>query len=236
MIKAVTFDLWNTLIRNKDYTSLRIRRVREFLDRHTPAPNEETIREVYRSVEDRWRSDPARDYRFMPVKERVDLLLRKLRVQVDQELKITVVRYFEEVLLEDPPILYEGAKLTLESLYGKYLIGLISDSGFTPGRILRSALEFRGILKFFRCTVFSDEVGYNKPNPIIFNRALELLEVHPKETIHIGDLPETDIAGAKRVKMLTVRINREQKVASGEYPRPDYQINELCDLMPLLGI
>jgi len=38
------------------------------------------------------------------------------------------------------------------------------------------------------------------------------------------------------VKMLTVRINREQKVAFGEYPHPDYQINELCELMSLLGI
>ena len=69
-----------------------------------------------------------------------------------------------------------------------------------------------------------------------FTSLLELLEVQPKETIHIGDLPETDIAGAKQVKMLTAHINREEKVVSCEYLRPDYHINELCDLMPLLGI
>ncbi|GAI01605.1 unnamed protein product, partial [marine sediment metagenome] len=60
------------------------------------------------------------------------------------------------------------------------------------------------VLKYFCCTIFSDEIGRNKPNPIVFRQALKKLEVKATEAVHVGDLPETDIAGAKAVGMKTV--------------------------------
>ena len=162
------------------------------------------------------------------------MILDKLGTEVGHDLKLAVVKYFEEVLLEDPPTLHEGVKLTLESLYGKYPIGLISDSGLTPGRVLRKVLKLRGILRFFLFTIFSDEVGYNKPNPIIFKQALKLLGVQPQETVHVGDLLETDITGAKGVGMLTVWVNRDEEVPLDKSFYPDYQIDQLPELLALL--
>jgi len=43
MIKAMTFDLWNTLIKNKEYTTLRIRRLKELLNAQAFAPDENAI-------------------------------------------------------------------------------------------------------------------------------------------------------------------------------------------------
>lgn len=235
MIRAVTFDLWNTLISYKDYASLRIAYLTALLDKEKLGSEREVIRQAYTSVQDHWRLNPLTEHRFVPAKDRVEMILDKLGVKVGQDATLAIVRYFEEVLLEDPPTLHEGAKLTLESLYGKYPIGLISDSGLTPGRVLRRVLKLRGILRFFRFSIFSDEVGYNKPNPIIFEQALKLLGVQPKEIIHVGDLPETDIAGAKGMGMLTVWVNRDEEVPLDKSFCPDYQIGQLPEVLALLG-
>lgn len=234
MIKAVTFDLWNTLISYKDYASLRIAYLTALLHKEKLGHEREVIRQAYTSIQDYWRLNPLKEHRFVPDKDRVEMILDKLGVKVDQDVGLAIVRYFEEVLLEDPPTLHEGVKLTLESLYGKYPIGLISDSGLTPGRILRRVLEVRGILRFFRFTIFSDEVAYNKPNPIIFEQALKLLGVEPQETIHVGDLPETDIIGAKGMGMLTVWVNRDEEVPLDKSFCPDYQIGQLPEVLALL--
>jgi len=92
----------------------------------------------------------------------------------------------------------------------------------------------RGILKFFRFTIFSDEVGYDKPSPIIFKQALKLLGVEPQQTIHVGDLPETDIIGAKGMGMLTVWVNRDEEVSLDKSFCPDYQIGQLPEVLALL--
>ena len=235
MIKAVTLDLWNTLISYGDYASLRIAYLATLLRKEKLDFDREVIRQAYTSVQEHWRLNPLKEYRFVPVKDRVEMILDELDVKVGQDVKLATVRYFEEVLLEDPPTLHEGVKLTLESLYGKYPIGLISDSGLTPGRVLRRVLKLRGILRFFRFTIFSNEVGYNKPSPLIFKQALKLLGVQPKEIIHVGDLPETDIAGAKGMGMLTVWVNRDEEVPIDKSFCPDYQIDQLPELLALLG-
>ncbi|MFQ5835545.1 MAG: HAD family hydrolase [bacterium] len=234
MIKAITFDLWNTLICEKDYTSLRIEHLLELLDKQKAFSNEKVIRQVYTSIQDLWRPDSGRQYRFVSVKERVDMILKKLGIEIKQGLKLAIVRDFEGVILEDPPTLLDGVKFTLESLYQKYPLGLVSDSGFTPGRILRKILESLRVLKFFNCTVFSDEVGYSKPNPLIFSQALKLLKVPPKEAIHVGDLLKTDIAGAKLVGMVSIWINRGKRRSNHKSFRPDYEINRLPELLPML--
>ena len=234
MIKAITFDLWNTLIGEKDYTSLRIEHLLELLDKQKAFSDEKVIRKVYISIEDLWRPDSVRQHRFVSVKERLDMILKKLGIEIKQGPKLAIVRDFEEVILKDPPTLLDGVKFTLESLYQKYSLGLVSDSGFTPGRILRKILESLGVLKFFNCTVFSDEAGYNKPNPLIFSQALKLLKVQPKETIHVGDLLQTDIAGAKLAGMVSIWINRGNRRSNHKSFRPDYEINRLPELLCVL--
>ncbi len=234
MIKAITFDLWNTLIGEKDYTSLRIGHLLESLDTQNSAPDEKVIRQVYTSIEDLWRPYSVGQYRFVSVKERVEMILKKLDIKIEQDPKLAIVRDFEEVILKDPPTLLDGVKSTLESLYPKYPLGLVSDSGFTPGRILRKILQSLGVLKFFNCTVFSDEVGYNKPSPLMFSQALKLLKVQPKETIHVGDLLETDIAGAKLAGMVSIWIKRGKRRSNGKSFRPDYEINRLPEMLPIL--
>jgi FMN phosphatase YigB (HAD superfamily) len=68
----------------------------------------------------------------------------------------------------------------------------------------------------------------------MFSQALKLLKVQPKETIHVGDLLETDIAGAKIAGMLSIWINGGKRRSNYESFRPDYKINRLPELLPML--
>ncbi len=80
---------------------------------------------------------------------------------------------------------------------------LVCDVGFTPARFVRGFLGDHGIKldHYF----FSDEVGTPKPHPPIFEAALEATGAAAAEAVHIGDLRRTDIAGARRAGMGSIR-------------------------------
>lgn len=54
-----------------------------------------------------------------------------------------------------------------------------------------------GINDLFDVIAISCEVGAEKPNPRIFEYAMEALGVRPEETIHLGDDRRNDVAGAR---------------------------------------
>jgi putative hydrolase of the HAD superfamily len=92
----------------------------------------------------------------------------------------------------------------LPRLARRYCLGLISDVGLTPGRILREILRRDGLLPHFQALTFSDETGTTKPEPGQFLRTLDALDTRPGEAAHVGDLPETDIAGARAAGMRAI--------------------------------
>ena len=53
-------------------------------------------------------------------------------------------------------------------------------------------LEQLGISKFFTTLAISSEIGADKPDPFIFQRAAELCGVAPSEALHVGDDPVRD--------------------------------------------
>jgi putative hydrolase of the HAD superfamily len=86
----------------------------------------------------------------------------------------------------------------------RFRLGLISDVGLTPGRVLRELMRRDGLLSHFQALTFSDETGATKPLPGQFLRTLAALQARPQEAAHIGDLPETDLAGARGVGMRAI--------------------------------
>lgn len=108
------------------------------------------------------------------------------------------------------PFLNKHVFSTLEYLHRRaYRIGLISNTGRSPGRTLRRLLDMFGLLRFFDATIFSNEVGWLKPDRRIFMAAVEKLDVEPERILHVGDDPERDVWGAKQagMKALLLRYN-----------------------------
>jgi putative hydrolase of the HAD superfamily len=177
------------------------------------------------------------NYRFVPTKERLDHILENLSVQLPEDSQQNVIAYFEEIALSDHPRLIKDVKKTLERLSPKYKMGIISDSGFTPARILRKIIIKNGIFEFFDVILFSDETGYNKPHRIMFENVLSALSVKPSEAIHIGDLLHTDIEGAKAFGMKAAWIDYKGENSYGAH-KPDFNIQnirEIVDVLDKLG-
>jgi len=229
LIRAVTFDLWNTLVHNRNYGEFRLPRLREFLNRNGVELDDARLQEVYQAGF-RYSSELYRGSgrRHVMTDEIVGHVMEQVGLR-DRCDWTPVVEAYEEAALNDPPKLKEGARETLEALHDKVRIGLISDTGTSPGRVVRRILSEYGVLDYFDVTVFSDEVGYCKPNDVVFKVALEALGVEPGEALHVGDLVKSDIVGAKRAGMRTAWL----KTGDQEYApedAPDYVITNLTEL------
>lgn len=95
----------------------------------------------------------------------------------------------------------------LEQLRTRYELGVISNF---DGR-LRMILEQLGISKFFREVVISSEVGADKPDPFIFQRAAQLAGVAADQALHVGDDPVRDWQGAADAGLQVFRLDRPAK-------------------------
>jgi putative hydrolase of the HAD superfamily len=233
LIRAVTFDLWNTLFSDRDYSDHRVGYVSDVLRTLNVERSPHEIREAYISAADLGRSISATgDHRHFTNQERLGHILGHLDVELPEDARSSLIGRFENAIWENPPALKEGASETLVVLHDRFAIGMISDTGVTSGRVIRRVLDELGVLEFFSTTIFSDEVGLCKPNGLVFERALKKLEVNPSEAVHVGDLLRTDVAGAKGAGMMAVWIRGESD-QTGPW-RPDYEIEVLSEVIPIL--
>lgn len=100
--------------------------------------------------------------------------------------------------------LYPEVVETLERLRARHRLAVISNF---DGR-LRAILEQLGVSKYFESLVISSEVGADKPDALIFRRALELNRVAAPEALHVGDDPVRDWEGAAAAGIRVVRLQR----------------------------
>jgi putative hydrolase of the HAD superfamily len=79
--------------------------------------------------------------------------------------------------------------------------------------------------------VFSDQLGFAKPDPRIFAKALEGIGVAAAGCAFVGDNPHTDIAGAQAAGMFAVQVGSKER----EGITPDARIDDLRGLIGLLN-
>ncbi len=97
--------------------------------------------------------------------------------------------------------LFENTFEILDYLNLKYNLHIITN-GFDE--VQAKKMEKSNIEKYFKTITNSDMVGVKKPNPKIFNFALQRANVTSSQSIMIGDSYEADILGAKDVGMEVV--------------------------------
>jgi len=234
LIKAVTFDLWNTLFTDRNFTDHRVNYVEEFLCENGVPRSHLEIRQAYiSSMEHARRVLETENHRHLTNMERIDHIIGRMGVELRDEEKEELIEKFEAAIWENPPSLKEGAVITLEALKPVYSIGVISDTGITPGRVVREMLNELGILGFFGSTIFSDEVGFCKPHEIMFRTAMRELRASPHESVHIGDLLKTDVAGAKAFGMGANWVSASERARPGIWA-PDHEVTALIQVINIL--
>ncbi|MCK4498559.1 HAD family hydrolase [Candidatus Bathyarchaeota archaeon] len=229
MIKAVTFDLWNTIFSEAHYGDRRVDILKRILVCEGFSIETDTLKTAYSSAMKLFELTWSANRRHVDAEEMIEHILAELGTRLPRKARRKAIDGFEAAILDDPPHLENGTEVVLKSLSSSHRIGLISNSGVTPGKILRKMLKSHKIYDYFQCTVFSDEVGYHKPHSAIFREALEALEVRAQEVIHVGDMLETDVAGAKAIGMKAVWLSMS-KDSEDFNPQPDYRIEDLLQL------
>ena len=215
-IEAVTFDLWDTLVYNRNYGEYRLPELKRILQTCGLALTDDEVNEAYMSgFRHSSRVIPAEGYRHVETREIVDKVLETIGYS-SAETRDLLVKVYEEAILSDPPKLKEGVFEALEYVRGRYKIGLISVTGVSPGRIVREILRDHGILHYFDVLTFSDEVKLVKPNPRLFTACLNELNVRPENAVHVGDSYKSDVIGAIDAGMRTIWVKtREQEQKRG---------------------
>lgn len=112
-----------------------------------------------------------------------------------------------------------------------YKIGIVTDADTLQGWIRLTEL---GLENMFDAVITRDENGIRKPHALPFQRALEQLKVTPEETLHVGDWPARDVAGAKALGLKTALA----KYGMSEMLRddsivPDFVLNNFEDLLEI---
>lgn len=128
----------------------------------------------------------------------------------------------------------EGSRQGLEKLVATGVaVGVVSNSDGAVAERLRSQEILQvgpGPGVEVRCVVDSGQVGVTKPDPRIFEIALDILEIGPERVWYVGDTPGIDVVGARRagihpVLMDPFRLYRDLGVDAVE------SLDEVVDLM-----
>ena len=122
--------------------------------------------------------------------------------------------------------LYDDVRPTLKALQGSYTLGIVSNGNTCPERF--------GLEDVFVFTVFSQDCGgVEKPDPKLFEIALEKAGCSASELLHVGDDLDRDVVGARNAGVRGIWLNRDGREALARLA-PDRQIHSLRELTEIL--
>jgi putative hydrolase of the HAD superfamily len=214
-IKAITFDLWDTMIRDD---SDEPKRARQGLRRKTDerrhlvwealsrtAPVDRAAVDLTYDAADAGFNIAWKEYAITwPVERRIRIVLQALGRSLPADEVAAIVRAHEEMELAVMPDPVPGIAAALAELSGRYRLAVVSDAIVSPGRCLRRLLEAHDLAKYFSGFAFSDEVGWAKPHRAMFETAAQQLGCEVAEMVHVGDRDHNDIKGPQALGMKAV--------------------------------
>ncbi|HAX72656.1 MAG TPA: noncanonical pyrimidine nucleotidase, YjjG family [Firmicutes bacterium] len=133
--------------------------------------------------------------------------------------------------LANASFLYDGSLELVKHLNQSHKLAIVTN-GLTTVQTKR--IRQSDIAKYFETVVISEEILISKPNPLIFDHTLNLLNVLDKsKVLMVGDSLTSDIQGGINFGIDTCWYNPEQ-VENHTDIEPTYEINSFEDLIALL--
>ena len=228
-IRAITFDLDDTLWDVAPAIERAERDLRAWLDAHCP------------DMAARYDREALFEIRSMLIAKTPPLQhdVSELRVQV---LKTALLRSgyraaqaehlaragFDVFLASRHVIEYfEHAADVLRALRRRYVIGALTNGNADVHRL--------DIGPLFHFAIQAGDVGMSKPDPAMFEEAMRRTRLGPAEIVHVGDHLENDVAGAKRLGWYTVWVNRAEAPGPSGPAAADAEVSCLSELPPAIA-
>lgn len=230
-VKAVTFDLWDTMFCDDSDEPKRAAKglrpkseerphcIYEALRSHHDL-SFETVSLAYRTADAAFNKVWRTLHVTWTVSQRLELIFAGLGVDLPEDDLDRLVASLEEMEVVIPPDPVPGVGEALATLSERYPLAVVSDAIFSPGRSLRKLLESQDLLRHFSAFVFSDEAGVSKPDPRMFQNAAEQLGVDVADIVHVGDRDHNDVKGPQslgaRAVLFTATRDKDRSGTTAE--------------------
>lgn len=225
-LRALTFDLDDTLWDNRSVLMNAEQALYDWLEQHYPR-----IQQHYR-LEDLWQ-------------------LRQELLQHNPELRhdVTTLRKtslhvaartagYDQSLVEPAFAIFLEARHRI-TLYSDVVPALekLRDAGYCLGSITNGNANVQrlGLGHLFDFSLTAETSGKAKPHPRMFQQACAHAGVEPAQLAHIGDEPDTDLAGAQNAGVTAVWMNR-RGVSAETLAHHHAEIRNMMELLDLLEL
>ena len=228
-IKAVLFDFGGTLVHTPPHfkTETCILHCHRSLQKNEVTVSYEDCRKAYIEVADRLFSrNSLREITFgFVLSEALKRLGCSLK-PTDKIISEAVEAYMEPWI--KARTIDHCAPSILRGLRTRHKLGIVSNTTYSPA--VWKTLERFELINLFDAVVTSVDVGWRKPSPKIFKRALQALSVLASETAFVGDELDHDVEGAQNIGMRTVLLNKLSTMETKRKVEPDATICEFKEL------
>ena len=239
-IKAILFDIGGTILKQgkntpKELTYTGAQNAYEFLNKQDidMPPYEAFFQKVQTLFSDMGNSGKGgikNDIKTGDMKDKVQTLLEEINVKISTEMFKKLIDAWYQPFAGELDI-FEDTERTLTALKQKgFRLAAITNSAWS-GELIVGDLERFNIAHFFEAVIVSSDIGYRKPDPVIFERTLRELGLDASECIFVGDRLIEDIQGAQQVGMMAVLKGKNHKKTAGVIP--DAEIINLYEIIEL---
>lgn len=225
MIKNILFDLDDTILDFKKAEKIALFKTLEELG---VTPDDEIAQKYSRYNISQWKRLELGEITRQEVKvNRYKLLFDDIGADCSPELATEI---YEEKLAVGHYFI-DGAEDLLKSLCKSYNLYLVSNGS---KKVQTGRLASAGISPYFKGIFISQDVGYEKPSPLFFEKVFHSIDNFSKsETAIIGDSLSSDIKGGINAGIKTVWFNPRKEINDSNII-PDYEISLLSLLKKLI--
>jgi len=221
MIKAVIFDLDNTLLDFKKMKEYGVRAaVSAMIEAGLECDEIEAFEYIFTIYHEKgWEYQSIFD----------DFLKHKTGQISNKLLAAAIVAYRRAK--ESSLLVYPNVRRTLIHLIKHGIkIAVVSDA---PSREAWMRIYYLNLHHVFDVVLTFDDTKINKPSPVPFKMALKQLDINPDEALMIGDWPERDVVGASQVGIKTI-FARYGDTADIQNSGADWEIDDIYEVVHIV--
>ncbi len=221
MIKAVVFDLDNTLV---DFMAMKRQSIDAAITAMIDAGLNMGVEDVKQHI------DTIYNEQGIEYQKVFDELLTTVLGKIDYKVLsagIVAYRRAREAALRPYP--HVSATL-MELVKHGVKLAVVSDAPTREAWLRLCSINFHHIFDF---VVTFDDTGRRKPDPAPFRLALEMLKVEPQETIMVGDWADRDMVGAAAIGMRTA-FAKYGDAWGNQTVKADYVLHDIKDLLRIV--
>jgi len=202
--------------------------------RHGYNFTKDKITNIVKDVASKCKNIRATEEREIPAKEMIKMLLERANVKENSKIIAQLTQVYSDAVLFIKLILIDNVTEVLSRLKKDGLkLGIVSNT--EHGIIEEEMLKRWNLYDYFDAIVFSCRVGMRKPSPEIFHKMLTILKSKPENTIHVGDMADIDVLGAKRAGIYAVYFKNGNWPYPTELPKPDAVIEDLREIFDIIS-